>query len=172
MSNLVTEIEGIVSAVSQREDRYGVKIGEDWFGGFGTCPVKKGDSVVVSFWERDGWKNIKGIRLLDPEEESVPRDEELQELHQKIRQRNYEIAEQSIEDAKRLLAASGLRSAVTPQNVVHFAERLTERRIVHATKVIEEYLRRKRLEKKKAAQKTLENEAQIVNPDPSGEWEK
>jgi hypothetical protein len=60
---------------------------------------------------------------------------------------------------------------VTPQNVVRFAERLTERRIVHAIKVIEEYLRRKRLEKKKVARKAVENDGQVINTDPSCEWE-
>jgi hypothetical protein len=61
MSNLVTEIEGIVSAVRQRANNYGVKIGDDWFADFGQCPVNEGDRVAVSFYEKDGWKNIKGI---------------------------------------------------------------------------------------------------------------
>jgi hypothetical protein len=148
------QIEGIVSAVSQRADRYGVKIGEDWYGGFGTCPVSRGDRVHLGFLEKGQWKNIANIEPLMMQPQPELSDEEIAELQEKIRQRNYTIAEQSIEDAKQLLANSGLRDAVTPRNVVTFAERLAERRILHASRLVEDYARKKRLEWKNAARRS------------------
>ena len=44
-------------------------------------------------------------------------------------------------DATELLEETGLLSAVTPRNVLHFAVVLAERRIVHASRIYDEYLR-------------------------------
>lgn len=153
MSEFPVEIEGVVSAVSQRANRYGVKIGDTWYGGFGSCPVERGSSVVVTFYQKDGWRNIRAIRLIDDESDLTPA--EVEELQAKVRQRNFEIATESVEDAKRLLASSGVRSAVTAANVVRLAERLMERRILHLSRVLEDFLRRRRIERTRAARARL-----------------
>jgi hypothetical protein len=150
--------------VSQRTQNYSVKIGEDWYGGFGPCPVSRGQRVVVSFYEKDGWNNIGSIRSLMVQAEPELSESEIGDLQELIRQRNYEIAEQSIEDAKRLLANSGLRNAVTAQNVVTFAERLAERRILHASRIIEEFARKKRFEKKSSVESNID--AGVWEEDP------
>jgi hypothetical protein len=144
------QIEGIVSAVSQRANGYGLKIGEDWYGGFGTCPVAKGEQVELSFAEKGEWKNIVSIKPLTIQREAELSEDEIAQLQEKIRLRNYAIAEEIIEDAKRLLANSAVRNAVTPQNVVRFAERLAERRILHASRLIEDFARKKRQDWKNA----------------------
>jgi hypothetical protein len=166
------QIEGIVSAVSQRADRYGVKIGEDWYGGFGTCPVSRGDRVHLVFLEKGQWKNIASIAPLVIQPQPELSDEEIAELQEKIRQRNYTIAEQSIEDAKQLLANSGLRDAATPRNVVTFAERLAERRILHASRLVEDYARKKRLEWKASVQSESEvHYSRERESEPPSFWE-
>jgi hypothetical protein len=160
------QIEGMVSAVSQRADRYGVKIGEDWYGGFGTCPVSRGDRVQLSFLEKGEWRNIASIEPLVVQPQTELSEAEIAELQGKIRQRNYTIAEESIEDAKRLLGNCGVRNAVTPQNVVRLAERLAERRILHASRTVEDYARKKRLEWKAGAQS--ESKAQLSREGEGG----
>lgn len=57
------KINGLVSAVKQREKGYSVKIGIDWFSGFGECPTKKGDSVEIEYKEDGQWKNITDIKV-------------------------------------------------------------------------------------------------------------
>ena len=126
------QIEGMVSAVSQRADRYGVKIGEDWYGGFGTCPVSRGDRVQLSFLEKGEWKNIASIKPLVDQPQAELSEAEIEQVQARIRQRNLALAEQSIDDAKRLLGNWRVRNAVTPQDMVRLAERLAERRILHA----------------------------------------
>ncbi len=44
-------IKGTVEAISEKGTRYGLKIGEEWYNGFGTCEVKKDDIVDLDFKE-------------------------------------------------------------------------------------------------------------------------
>ena len=56
--------KGTVTAVSQKEKGYGITLGKDnWFNGFGTCPVKKGDEVDVTFEENEFGKSIKKVEV-------------------------------------------------------------------------------------------------------------
>jgi len=91
---------------------------------------------------------------------------EIEQLQAWIRQRNFALAEESMEDAKRLLGNCGVRNAVTPQNVVRLAERLAERRILHASRTVEDYARKKRLEWKAGAQN--ESKAQLSREGEGG----
>ena len=161
MSNPVTEIEGVVSAVRQRADNYGVKVGDDWYGGFGQCPVREGSRVAVKFYEKDGWKNLTSIRLLETEEPELD-DAELAELFEKVRQQNYRIAAENVQDMKRLLAESGLRNAVSAQNVVRLAAPLTERRTLHISRVIDDYKRKKRLIRRLAPQNPAQDQQDFL----------
>jgi len=56
---------GKVAAVTQRDDSYGVKIGKNWFNGFGKCNVEKGQFVSIDYdpVEKNGktFSNITGI---------------------------------------------------------------------------------------------------------------
>jgi len=59
--------EQIVDAVKQREKNYSIKIGEDWFGGYGICQVARGDVVSFEYKETEDskapngkWLNIQG----------------------------------------------------------------------------------------------------------------
>ncbi|MBI4447182.1 MAG: hypothetical protein HY645_14905 [Acidobacteria bacterium] len=144
MTQLETEFEGEVAAVSQKANRYGVKIGEDWYGGFGQCPVSKGSRVVLRFYEKGGWKNIVSIRLLEGEE-SVLTEEEMSAVLAQFRERSNAIAEECLRDSVLLLKGSGTAGAVTPRNVEDFAKELFQRRSVHITWYLNRYLAQKRL---------------------------
>lgn len=176
----VLRTSGVVEAVAQHDERrYSVKIGGEWYGGFGTCPAEKGSVYVIEYALNGRFRNIRRIRevgeavaesLLQqpkgPEQEraenlpSVPiavknyltaagwhqtgitaEDEEL--IQNEVRKRNYQIAGESLEDARRLLAASGVSNAVTPKNVLELALHLSERRIVHISKIYEDFLKAK-----------------------------
>ncbi|MBI4444309.1 MAG: hypothetical protein HY645_00250 [Acidobacteria bacterium] len=104
MDRIETEIHGEVEAVSQKANRYGVKIGETWYGGFGQCPVGKGSQVVLRFYEKDNWKNIVSIRHL---EEPGLSDDEMSEVLAQFRERSNAIAEECLRDAAQLLKGSG-----------------------------------------------------------------
>lgn len=59
------KIQGVVAAAAQNSpDRYGIRIGEQWYGGFGTCPVEKGAVVEVAYVENGIYRNVKEIELL------------------------------------------------------------------------------------------------------------
>jgi len=54
---------GVVEAVAQHDERrYSIKVGGEWYGGFGTCPAEKGVAYVIDYAENGRWKNIKSIR--------------------------------------------------------------------------------------------------------------
>jgi len=61
-------IKGTVEAVSVKGTRYGIRIGEDWYNGFGDCDVKKDDIVDLDFkeTEKNGtlFKNIAKINTI------------------------------------------------------------------------------------------------------------
>ncbi len=38
-----------VLAVKPGDDRYGMKVGDNWYNGFGSCPAKKGDNVSFDY---------------------------------------------------------------------------------------------------------------------------
>src|SRR5687767_2689860 len=42
-----------VEASSQKEMRYGIKVGGEWYGDFGTCVVEKGDTVEIAFMNEE-----------------------------------------------------------------------------------------------------------------------
>lgn len=68
---MVEKIKGIVTAVSQKDGKYGIALGKDnWFNGYGECPCKKGDNVEVVYEVNKGFKNINQV-YLDSQESKV-----------------------------------------------------------------------------------------------------
>jgi len=57
-----------------------------------------------------------------------------------LRAQNCRIVEQSLEDARRLLADCAVAGAVTTRNVIAVALYLSDRRTVHASRVYDEFL--------------------------------
>lgn len=59
--------EGCIEAVNQKEGKFGIKIDELWYNGFGKCAFKKGDWVVVNFDISADlkWNNISEISSSD-----------------------------------------------------------------------------------------------------------
>lgn len=137
MTRIETEIEGVVSAVSQKDGRYAVKVGEQWHGGFGRCPVERGSSVLLRFYEKGEFKNIVSIRSTD-----APLNElDMEELAQRFRERTNRVALECLEDAPRLLKECGVPGIVTPRNVSEFARELYARRAMHFSRFVEEFRR-------------------------------
>jgi len=58
------EIKGIVSAVSHKDGRYGIKIGTEWFNGFGPAGCNKGDEVLLVFEKDDKWNNVETVTVV------------------------------------------------------------------------------------------------------------
>lgn len=56
---MTEKIKGKIEAVSQKDKTYGIKIGDDWYNGFGTCPHQKGQEVELEWEQRGDFKNIK-----------------------------------------------------------------------------------------------------------------
>jgi len=54
---------GIVSATKQHSNKYGVLMNGEWYGGFGQCPVKKGDKVVINYKLNGKYKNIISVEI-------------------------------------------------------------------------------------------------------------
>lgn len=64
---------GIIDAVSQKPKNYGIKIGMQWFNGFGNCMYKKGDKVELTweFNEQYNSNSIKEHKLLEASTETT-----------------------------------------------------------------------------------------------------
>lgn len=199
----VWETDGVVEAVAQHDGgRYSVKVGGEWYGGFGTCPVEKGLACVIEYTVNGRFRNVKSIKELgtavaqlfeeqlgkmDGPSESVPAvplavrnyrtdsgwnqaaiteaDEEL--IQSETRRRNCRIVAECIEDARHLLADSGVNNAMTPKNVLDLTLLLSERRTAHVSKVIEEFIKRKvATERNSAAVQRRESEsAGLIDPE-------
>ena len=65
MTNDMNTVRGVVEATAQNKpDRFGVRIGGEWYDGFGDCPVQKGDDVAVTFTHRGRFRNIHEVSLV------------------------------------------------------------------------------------------------------------
>lgn len=74
MESPLKTVRGQVEATAQNApDRFGVRIGETWYDGFGACPVSRGDEVEVVYSENDRFHDIADVRLV--EEGGAPRVE-------------------------------------------------------------------------------------------------
>ncbi len=67
---------GIVTAVKQHENKYGVVVNKEWYGGFGQCPVQKGDKVKIDYKLNGKYKNIRSIEKTENVEIKSDRVEE------------------------------------------------------------------------------------------------
>ncbi|RJQ15781.1 hypothetical protein C4573_06540 [Candidatus Woesearchaeota archaeon] len=77
---------GIISAVNQREsNKYGVKIKDEWYGGYGVCPVKKGDTASIEYKLNGKYRNIIKIER-EKETEATPnmRDNVVDDIHLQV----------------------------------------------------------------------------------------
>jgi len=62
---MTEQIKGLIEAVSNKiKGRYSLKIGKDWYSGFGSTEANKGDEVEIEFQENKGFLNIKKITVL------------------------------------------------------------------------------------------------------------
>lgn len=68
-------ITGIIEAISQKEKRYSLKIGDSWYGSFGKAPCKKGDRVSVTYKIDGNWKNIDNLNVVEKSPDIVPANE-------------------------------------------------------------------------------------------------
>lgn len=66
MENPLKTVRGLVEATAQNApDRFGVRIGEDWYDGFGSCPVNRGDEVEIQYFENDRFHNIAKVLVVE-----------------------------------------------------------------------------------------------------------
>jgi len=63
MANDLKHVRGVVEAAAQNApDRFGFRIGGEWYGGFGSCPVERGDEVEVVYADNGRFHNVKEVR--------------------------------------------------------------------------------------------------------------
>lgn len=56
-------VTGTVQALNQKEGKYGIKIGDQWYNGFGKGPMKNSE-VQVTYVSKGQWKNISAVTVL------------------------------------------------------------------------------------------------------------
>ena len=72
MTEKVLEITGIVTQVSPKDGKYGFKIGEDWYNGFGDLPCEEGDTVKVKYIINKQWNNVEEVEVITSAPASQP----------------------------------------------------------------------------------------------------
>ena len=87
--------------------------------------------AIRNYRAEKGWQ----VAYITPEEDVS--------IQAALRVRNGRILEQSLEDARRLLADCAVAGAVTTRNVIEVALYLSDRRTVHASRVYDEFLAQK-----------------------------
>ena len=65
---------GIIDAIKQRDKTYSIAMNKQWFGGYGKCPVEKGNTATIDYNEKGKFKNIASIK----KEETPTKTEEPQ----------------------------------------------------------------------------------------------
>jgi hypothetical protein len=124
----------------------------------------KSDFVEVAFAMNGRYRNIRNVRVVavagsaprvDRQPTTQPErtaqavefvtisPEEEEEIQHALAKKNAAILNESIETARELLTNRGVSDAVTADNVVRLAVLLAERRIVHVSRVYDDYLRAK-----------------------------
>ena len=68
--------KGTVGPVSNKDGKYGFKINDDWYNGFGDCPVKRGDEVEVNFEINNNFKNVKSTKAITTSQTSKPKTQD------------------------------------------------------------------------------------------------
>ena len=63
---------GKIDIIKQRDKTYSIAMNKQWFGGYGKCPVEKGDTATIDYKENEKYKNIASIKK---EETSQKTDE-------------------------------------------------------------------------------------------------
>lgn len=74
---------GTVSAVKQHPSKYGIRMNEEWYGGFGQCPVKKGDRVIITYKLNGKYKNITTVEVTE-EAKIESRDNVVDDIHLQV----------------------------------------------------------------------------------------
>jgi hypothetical protein len=82
------KMKGTVEAISMKEnpERYSLKIGEEWYSGFGRLPegIEKGSEVELEFVQKGIFRNIEKIVKITPKELSPGRFSEDSEKSDRI----------------------------------------------------------------------------------------
>ncbi len=63
---------GIVDTITPRDKTYSVAVNKQWFGGFGKCPVNKGDSVEIEWKQKGDFKNIVKMQTVEKPKTLTP----------------------------------------------------------------------------------------------------
>lgn len=66
MANETKTVRGVVEAAAQNTpERYGLRIGGDWYDGFGDVPAARGDAVEVQYAENGRYRNVQSVRVVE-----------------------------------------------------------------------------------------------------------
>jgi len=146
------EIVGVVEAVSVKgNNRYSIKIGSNWFHGFGKAP-SKGEKVYIQYVvSQEGWKNIRKIvresevkKFLEPENGKQEQKQETQEQSREAQiqpEPFKEAAQISFQEQMALRLSNEQRRAQALRIAVQLVtELLTAEDRKNITKVIEKTL--------------------------------
>ena len=115
---------------------------------------RKGEEAVpvaVKNYRTDlGWQQATITSIEDPM------------IQREVRRRNNETVAEALRDARVLLAEAGVRDAVAAQRVADLALFLAERRIIHVSRIYDEYLTAKinRERSSRTHEEAMEEEAE------------
>jgi len=70
---MTEKIKGKILAINQESDRFGIKIGEKWYNGFGICHAEKGDVVEIEYELKEVgdrvFRNVKKVTKIEEKPE-------------------------------------------------------------------------------------------------------
>lgn len=73
MANGLKSVRGVVEATAQNaHDRYGLRVGGEWYDGFGSCPAGRGDEVEVVYSDNGRFHNLKHVFCVEGPAEGAP----------------------------------------------------------------------------------------------------
>ena len=104
MEEEMKTITGVIKAISQKEETYGVMLHpKDWYNAFGECPVKKGETVTIEYTVDGSWKNIQDISIDKLPKKPSETSEKVSETTQKNLEQLSSIYKNCLVLAKELL---------------------------------------------------------------------
>jgi hypothetical protein len=89
MANQLKTIQGVVKATAQNApERFGLRIGPEWYDGFGECPVERGAEVEVRYTDNGKYHDLQEVAVVEPgraEEPAVGESASVEESAEVVR---------------------------------------------------------------------------------------
>jgi len=88
-------MKGTINAVSQKEGKYGIRIGNTWYNGFGMAPGQKNDEIEFEYKDNNGFHNILKVISVNGQKYVKPIKQEINQTKMVQAQKTLDIAHMS-----------------------------------------------------------------------------